>query len=140
MQKSDFTNEWCLLQNQFDSYEKYSLTIKLFAITLLSTAFILNTLTIFILILLIILWVQDAIWKTFQSRIETRLLQLEKDIANEHSSANKTKKAYQFNSLYLLNRPSNIALINEYLRQAIRPTIAFPHIFLLLLLSFKLIF
>ena len=140
MQKSDLANEWCLLQNQFDSYEKYSLIIKLTAIGLLCVAYFLNNLSIFILFLLLILWVQDAIWKTFQSRIETRLLQLEKYIQCEEQANNTTEKAYQFNNMYLLNRPSSIGLVNEYLRQAIRPTIAFPHALLLLMLGLKLIF
>lgn len=140
MQKSDLANEWSLLQNQFDSYEKYSLLIKLASIGLLCVAYFLNSLSIFILPLLLILWVQDAIWKTFQSRIETRLLQLEKYISSEEQLNIPNDKAYQFNSMYLKNRPSSIGLLKEYLHQAIRPTIAFPHIFLLLILGIKLIF
>ena len=140
MQKSDLANEWYLLQNQFDSYEKYSLLIKLSAIGLLCVAYFLNNLNIFVFFLLLILWVQDAIWKTFQSRIETRLLQLENYISSDELSEDVNDKVYQFNSLYLINRPSGIGLLNEYLRQTIRPTIAFPHILLLLMLCFKLIF
>lgn len=140
MQQSDLANEWYLLQNQFDSYEKYSLLIKLAAIGLLCTAYFLNNLDIFILFLLLILWAQDAIWKTFQSRIESRLLQLENYISSEEQISNAEGRAYQFNSLYLLNRPSSIALVKEYLHQAIRPTIAFPHVLLLLMLGFNLIF
>ena len=31
MTQADLSNEWMLLQNQYDSYEKYSLVIKLLA-------------------------------------------------------------------------------------------------------------
>ncbi len=65
MQKSYLANEWSLLQSQFDSYEKYSLIIQLVAIALLSVAYLLNSLCFFILHILLILWGQDAICKTF---------------------------------------------------------------------------
>jgi len=133
MQKANLANEWSLLQNQFDNYEKYSLLIKLSAIGLLAVAYLLNNLTVFVFFLLLILWFQDAIWKTFQSRIETRLLQLEDYLSCEELLENNDAKAYQLNSLYLKNRPSSVGLIKEYLRQAIRPTIAYPHVLLLLM-------
>ena len=133
MHKANLANEWSLLQNQFDNYEKYSLLIKLSAIGLLAVAYLLNNLTDFVFFLLLILWFQDAIWKTFQSRIETRLLQLEDYLSCEELLENNDAKAYQLNSLYLKNRPSSVGLIKEYLRQAIRPTIAYPHVLLLLM-------
>ena len=137
MQNSDnLANEWCLLQNQFDSYEKYSLIIKLSAIGLLSTAYFLNNLSVFVLLIILVLWLQDSIWKTFQSRIEIRLLQIEKHISCEEQNNNDKNKAFQFNSLYLLNRPTSIGLIKEYLLQSIRPTVAFPYIVLLLIMGF----
>jgi hypothetical protein len=120
--------EWCLLQAQFDSYEKYSLLIKLTNTGLLCTAYFVDRMSIFVLFLLLILWMQDAIWKTFQSRIETRLLQLETCIFEESD-----EKAFQFNSQYLKNRPGSAGLISEYVKQALRPTVAFPHVALVLM-------
>ncbi len=140
MQTSHLAAEWSLLQKQFDSYEKHSLLIKLFSIGVLSAAYFTDHLSIFILCLLLIMWLQDAIWKTFQSRIDVRLLQLEAYLANEDILENPDVKAYQFNSLYLKNRPDNFGLIKEYLGQALRPTIAFPHLLLIVLLGFKLLF
>ncbi|MBV1914559.1 MAG: hypothetical protein KUG72_04185 [Pseudomonadales bacterium] len=139
MQTSDLAAEWSLLQNQFDSYEKYSLLIKLTAIGVLAAAYFSDHLSVFVLFLLLTLWLQDAIWKTFQSRIDIRLLQLEQYLSSEHPLENRDGKAYQFNSLYLQNRPGSIALVKEYLRQALRPTIAFPHLVLVLILGFKLL-
>jgi len=140
MQTTRLAAEWYLLQNQFDSYEKHSLLIKLFSIGILSAAYFTDHLSIFILCLLLILWLQDAIWKTFQSRIDVRLLQLEAYLSNEDNRENPDGKAYQFNSLYLQTRPGSIGLIKEYLGQALRPTIAFPHVLLIVILGFKLLF
>ncbi|OUS12232.1 hypothetical protein A9Q89_06700 [Gammaproteobacteria bacterium 53_120_T64] len=140
MQTSHLAAEWSLLQNQFDSYEKYSLLIKLSSIVILAAAYFTDHLSIFILCLLFILWLQDAIWKTFQSRIDSRLLQLEAYLSNEHTPQHCDGVAFQFNSLYLQNRPSSAGLIKEYLGQALRPTIAFPHVLLIVSLGLKLLF
>jgi len=129
METKEFKTEWCLLQNQFDSYEKHSLYIKLLSIIVLLTAEISDVVNIFIVLLLVVLWIQDAIWKTFQSRIESWLLQIEKYISEESE-----ENVFQFNSEYHRVRLSGLSLINEYVRQAIRPTVAFPHIALILIL------
>ena len=96
MKTCNLENEWSVLQNQFDYYEKYSLLIKLANIGLLCAAYFTNNMNFFVMPLLLIVWVQDAIWKTFQSRIESRLLKIENFI-----SIGDNDKAYQFNSQYL---------------------------------------
>ena len=134
MQNSQYPDsaiEWSLLQNQFDSYEKFSLLIKLSAIGVLTGSFITNATSAFIACLLAVLWLQDAIWKTFQARIENRLLQLESIIASASEVDANTEHPYQYNSLYLQDRGGQLSLVAEYLQQAFRPTVAFPHIVLL---------
>ncbi len=140
MTTSNLASEWSLLQNQFDSYEKHSLLIKLSSIGVLSTAYFTNHLSLFVLFLLLILWLQDAIWKTFQARIDTRPLQLENYLSNKPDLENSDDVAFQFNSLYAQNRPGSVGLLKEYLGQSLRSTVAFPHIVLVTLLSFYLIF
>ena len=132
METKEFKTEWCLLQNQFDSYEKHSLYIKLLSVIVLLAAEISSVTSIFIVLVLVVLWLQDAIWKTFQSRIESRLLQIEKYISEESEES-----AFQFNSEFYSVRLSGLSLINEYARQSIRPTVAFPHIVLILILLFQ---
>ncbi len=123
-------HEWSILQNQFDSYEKYSLLIKLFSFSIFSIDLFFNNLYNLILFLLIaFIWLQDAIWKTFQHRIEVRLLRIEK-LISQFSNEMDTQ-AYQFNTDYALQRPNFIKLLKEYIVQAIRPTVAFPHAVLL---------
>ena len=127
MEKTALGTEWTLLQNQFDSYEKHSLYIKLLSvITLVFTQAVNFSSDGFIVIILFVFWLQDAIWKTFQSRIEPRLFQLEQAIRQ-----NKEAPAFQFNSEYQKVSVRGAALLVEYCRQAIRPTIAFPHIVLI---------
>ena len=77
MQEKEYRTEWSLLQNQFDSYEKHSLYIKLLSILVLTTSIILIGTHVFVILILLVLWLQDGIWKTFQSRIEERLLLIE---------------------------------------------------------------
>ena len=137
MQASDGAIEWSLLQNQFDSYEKYSLLIKLVSVIVLSGSIFFDRAGIIIVGILASLWLQDAIWKTFQSRIEVRLLKLERFLADEQAVAASNEKPYQFNSDYLQHRGSGKDLIKEYLHQAIKPTVAFLHIALLVLIVYE---
>jgi len=132
METEKLKMEWCLLQNQFDSYEKHSLYIKFFSIFVFLLAELLLNNSLFIVLILAVVWLQDAIWKTFQSRIEVRLLQVEQYILEE-----TTDNAFQFNSEYQKNSLSGFSLINEYFSQAIRPTVAFPHVVLVFLLVIK---
>lgn len=134
MNTEGLAKEWSLLQTQCDSYEKYSLLIKLFSIGLASVAYFQGMLSVFMCALLLVLWFQDAIWKTFQSRTEARILQLEGLLALPHHDESDDRLAYQFNSLYAKNRPNMMGLIKEYLRHALRPTVAFPYIVLLLMI------
>ena len=136
MERKSFATEWCLLQNQFDSYEKHSLYIKLISIIVLLAAEITGQTSFLVMLILLILWLQDAIWKTFQSRIEPRLLHIEKYIAGEGVAGESKESAFQFNSEYHKVRLKGFSLINEYTRQAIRPTVAFPHTVLILVLFF----
>lgn len=128
MKDNEFAAEWHFLQGQFESYEKHSLYIKLFAIAVLLLAAISERMNTVVLLILLLLWLQDAIWKTFQSRIEPRLLLLERAIAGEAVGS-----ALQFNTEYQLRRLSGSMLIKEYACQALRPTVAFPHVMLILI-------
>lgn len=133
MQANDATVEWTLLQNQCDSYEKFSLVIKLTALTLFTLCAIDGLWGIIPALIMCALWLQDAIWKTFQARIEVRLLELETFFCNEQTSESNALKPFQFNREYQANRGGTAGLLREYCGQAVRPTVAFPYVFLLLL-------
>lgn len=122
MGNTEYQSEWCLLQNQFDSYEKHSLYIKLASVAVVMSGTLWHAPSLISVSLLLVLWLQDSIWKTFQSRIEPRLLEIEQCIASNHPGP-----AFQFNRQYQKDRGGMAALIVEYLRQSVRPTVAFPH-------------
>jgi len=130
MNNSNLASEWTTLQNQFDSYEKYSLLIKLCNIIMFCMALFTLTLNFYLLVVSALLWLQDGIWKTFQARIEERLLAVEKLLSNDDNKNN----AFQFNSLFSENRKQGLELVKEYLYQSLRPTVAFPHVFIALAL------
>jgi hypothetical protein len=88
---------------------------------------------------LLILWLQDAIWKTFQARIEVRLMRVETVLAESPEPSGSVQAAMQFNSEYALTRRGTPGLLREYFSQACRPTVAFPHVFLLVLAWFSLV-
>lgn len=115
--------EWQVLQNQFDSYEKFSLVIKLFAIGLFALSIITNSAVILFTTAFAVLWLQDAIWKTFQARIEHRILALESAVATSAQIV-----PFQFNRDFAARRPGTMGLVLEYCKAAIKPTVAFPHL------------
>tara|TARA_R110001592_G_scaffold291131_2_gene560403 strand:+ start:246 stop:665 length:420 start_codon:yes stop_codon:yes gene_type:complete len=136
MTQTDLSNEWMLLQNQYDSYEKYSLVIKLLAMIVFYCAHISEKIGWIILFLLAVFWLQDAIWKNFQARIELRLLALEEALSDRDIDSNKDCVAFQFNRDFEAKRPSQFGLLKEYCLQALRPTVAFPYVVLIGLLMF----
>ena len=138
MNTEGLAKEWSVLQIQCDGYEKYSLLIKLLSVGIVAVAYFQGMLSVFISVLLLILWFQDAIWKTFQSRTEARILQLEGLLAVNQPVESQEGAPYQFNSLYAKSRPNTIGLIKEYSRHALRPTVAFPYLVLLLMVLGRL--
>lgn len=118
--------EWELLHLDHERYDRNALYIKLAAIIccLLSLAYQLPLLlsTLFVLTL----WLQEGIWRTFQSRIADRLLLVEKGL-----NTKETILAFQLYSRWEQDRPSTTALIKSYINNSVRPTVAFPYAILL---------
>jgi hypothetical protein len=135
MSQSDFTREWAVLQNQYDAYERTSLIIKLFTVAVFTVLSVLQSFSVLMIFLLLTLWLLDAIWKTFQSRIEERVLAVEAAIAD-----GLTDGAMQFNRNFLANRPSFMKLVLVYFAQALRPTIAFPYVVLVVFTLVQIVF
>jgi hypothetical protein len=127
-----YQNEWQTLQNQFDSYEKFSLLIKLLNITLSCLLWFSLHAGLWTLLVIAILWLQDGIWCTFQDRISQRLLSVEEAIHKNLSNIYSPDCVpFQFNQSWLVNRPSSKALVGEYINQALRPTVVYPHLVLI---------
>ena len=126
---NDFQKEWTVIHNDIEKYERFSLLIKLFAIfiSVFSLAFSINTL--FCTLLIMLLWLQEGIWKTFQSRLQIRILLLEHEIR-----AKTENPAFQLYSQWQNERLGIITLLKEYLSNSLKPTVAYPYIILIILL------
>lgn len=132
-----FAAEWQVLQTQYDSYEKCSLAIKLVAVMLFIFSLGLQINIGYTAVVIAVLWLQDAIWKTFQSRIESRLYVVEQQlalIATNNQAQIPTEQAFQFNSKFVEQRNTGLALIKEYILQAFKPTVAYPYVLLLIII------
>lgn len=133
MSDNPLAREWALLQTQCGHYESLSLIIKLLAVAMVAASLLMSANPAFLIgALVAILWLQDAIWKTFQSRLETRLLQLESLLTQD---ADKTQSyAFQLHTQFQTRRRQG-GLLRQYLTSAIRPTIAYPYVALLVVLA-----
>ena len=119
--------EWMLLQTQHERYEFGALAIKLSALVL-TTTFFLSTLTgMVFLSLMLILWLTEGIWKTFQSRLAERLIIIEKCL-----EAGQESGAMQLHTEWENNRPDSSGLVIEYISNSLRPTIALPYVLLII--------
>lgn len=128
--------EWHTLQNNCSHSESLALGIKLLAVVVCLIAILYPQGSLFISLLLALLWLQEAIWKTFQGRTEQRLLAIEKAWANARVETDietdiEKSATLCFYSHWLESRSGTKALLSEYLSQAIRPTIAYPYIILI---------
>ena len=130
--KSALIQEWSVLQAQSDAYEKHALYIKLMSIGIVAVALLIDQIGFGIVFLLAVLWLLEAIWKTFQSRITERILAVEDALKVQPESIDgQGVSPCQLNSEWLAHRHGFAGLITEYLFQAIRPTVVYPHVLLM---------
>jgi len=119
-----FEQEWSILHNDIEKYERLSLKIKLFTVLICVLCVAYNIDVVFSMILISILWLQEGIWKTFQKRMELRIIFIEQQLKNE------TEKAFQFYSQWEDNRAGIVGLVKEYIINSLKPTVAYPYVLL----------
>lgn len=117
-------HEWAVLQNNIEQYERHALWVKLIAVALSAQLGWLGWPLLGVAIVAV-LWLQEAIFRTSQSRLGDRMLALEHQIGIG---------AHQLHTAWHASRPGTLGLIREYLRQSVRPTVAFPYPVLMLVL------
>lgn len=123
--------EWAVLQILHERYEFGALAIKLTAVVLFFAGIVIDLHATWLMLLMAVLWLQEGIFKTSQSRLGARLLQLEQLLAEGNGGQGE---AFQLHTRWATQRPGTIGLVGEYLRSAMRPTVAFPYAVLLLVL------
>lgn len=118
-------HEWLALQAQHERYEGLALVVKLLAFT----ALVLVSDNGLAFALLALLWLQEAVLKTFQGRLGERLLVVEAAV----KAGGEGVAAMQLHSDWLASRPRGAGLLTQYLKSALRPTVALPYPLLMLL-------
>lgn len=130
-EKSALQQEWVALQTQYERYESGGLGIKLVAVVLAFLGVVFELESWFVGLIVLLLWLQEGVFKTFQARLGDRLLLLEGLIGREPPTPGM---AFQLHSAWLAQRKGLAGLLSEYAASAARPTVAFPYVVLLLVL------
>jgi hypothetical protein len=120
--------EWLVLQGQYEAYERPALGLKLGAVLVLLLGFfsvLPASLSLALQLALVsVLWLQEGILRTFQARLGARLEYLEQGLGQ--GSLAETD-ACQLHTTWRQSRPGTLVLVGEYLRSALRPTVAYPY-------------
>lgn len=123
--------EWQTLQNNHEQHERNALLIKLTGLALCVAGLASSLPPLWIGFTVLLCWVQEAIFKTYQGRLAERLLRVEALLGQTPAA----EMAMQLHRDWAADRPGGGALIAGYLASACRPTVAFPYLPILLLLG-----
>ena len=129
----ELTEEWSLLHSQYQTFENYALLIKLFAITVVAFAFVLSGAGWEVLGIVLIFWLTEAVWKTFQSRTETDLRVVEDQIEGCRKvgvGGASAESAFQLYSRWAKTRPATTDLVRQYFSGLLQPTVAITYLLL----------
>ena len=129
-QASGLTHEWAILQHNHEQHERNSLLIKLAGVALLAASPVLALNVPASVALLLVLWLQEAILRTFQARLGERILRIEQLL---REGAAQSAAPCQLHSEWLASRPGLAGLLGEYGKNMLRPTVAFPYAVLVLI-------
>lgn len=121
--------EWQTLQDNHEQYEKSALLIKLACLALCMAGLAAHVPPAWIGVMVVLCWVEEGIFKTYQSRLAERLLRVESLLRQVEPSS----PAMQLHSEWAARRPGAIRLIAGYGASACRPTVAFPYLPILLI-------
>lgn len=120
--------EWETLLHASERYEHGALAIKLAGVAVVVATAALGAPALVAVVPLAVLWLQEGIFRTSQARLAARLVRIEQAL-----DAGTRDAAYRLHVEWMAQRPGVGGLVTEYLRQALRPTVAFPYPVLILL-------
>lgn len=134
-QPADWRNalqrEWEILHREHEQSERSTAMLKAGAV-LLSFATLAIAVDILLSgLLIMVLWVQEGITRTVQARVGARLLQIENMLRATHGNVDS---AFQLHTTWQDARGGTMALVGDYARHALRPTVAYPYVMLLVIL------
>lgn len=123
MRASPAETEWIALQHDHERYETSALLIKLVAVVLATFGISAAWPPLAMIVPVPILWLQEGILRTSQARLGARLLRIESGGSD----------AFRLHTEWQASRPGIAGLLAEYFGNALRPTVAFPYVVLLVL-------
>lgn len=123
IKNTSFEQEWMTLQNAYEQYEKYALIIKLTAVALSFAGLSMHMEFALLCPVVMVLWIQEGVWKTYQSRIGERLLIVEIAIKN----TGVTDTPFQLHTVWQAGKAGVLGLVREYLSNSLRPTVVYPY-------------
>ena len=126
------SQEWQTLQQCHEQHERNALHIKLACVALYLLAVGLLVPTGLVAFCIALLWGLEAIFKTYQARIAERILRVEGLMAQPTPAL----PAMQLHSEWINQRSGVTGLLASYARSALKPTVAFPYVLLLVFASF----
>jgi hypothetical protein len=129
-QACTLSREWAILQHNHEQHERNSLLVKLAGVALLATSATLALSVPAGVAMLLVLWLQEAIFRTFQARLGERILRIEQLL---REGATQSAAPCQLHSEWLASRPGTAGLLAEYAKNMLRPTVAFPYAVLVLI-------
>jgi hypothetical protein len=129
------SQQWLSLHNDHEQYERYALLIKLFAIVITLTSFVFSMPPLITTVLLVITWLLEGVWKTFQARTASAIITIEKKLKEDEviKQSNKPITYYSMYTQWQINQRDLFTLVIEYLTSSLKPTVLFPYIPLFML-------
>lgn len=128
MDTTGLQGEWHTLQGNCEQYERHALTIKLAAVAITVAAPAFGWTWLATGALLLVLWLQEGIFRTSQARLADRLLRIERQLADGGGNA-----APRLHIEWESGRRGTVGLLAEYAVHAARPTVAYPYVVLIVL-------
>lgn len=132
---SALVQEWRTLQDNHERYENGALVLKLSALVLWCAMLALGFHTALMAGMVMVVWLQEGIYRTSQARLGERLVAVEACIRQGAADDQICHLACQLHTDWLAQRPGTLGLLLEYGKHALRPTVAFPYGVLLMALA-----
>ena len=124
--------EWSILHQDIEKYERYALLIKLFSVLICLLTFAYELSTWLAILFILILWLQNGIWQTFQGRLEYRILFIEQQLQNK---SNSDEMGFQLYTQFQGQRLGVVGLVKEYTINSLKPTVAYPFVVLVVVIG-----
>ena len=138
MTTSHLSLKWQSLQNNHEQHERNALLLKLVCVAVCIAGIAAHVSAGWLALVVALLWLQEGIIKTYQSRLSDRLLRVEAMLLDPDTPT-PTHAAMQLHSEWMANRPGALSLIAGYAVSACRPTVAFPYVPLLIAVAIEVL-